>query len=126
ASGRALRTLAGHTDRVRGLALSGDGRTAVTGSHDRSVKVWDTASGRCLHTLWGHAREVESVALSPDGRLALSGSHDGPVIVSDTAGGVPRHKFPGHHKSWGEGFAFTPDGRLVARARSGEALRSSA
>jgi WD40 repeat protein len=63
-SGRELRTLQGHSDRVYGVALSGDGRLAVSASSDRTLKVWDVGSGRELRTLEGHSGLVHAVALS--------------------------------------------------------------
>jgi WD40 repeat protein len=58
------------------VALSGDGRLALSGSGDRTVRVWDLTTGLCRATLPGHEHVVRSVALSGDGRLALSGSID--------------------------------------------------
>ena len=54
-SGRELRTLEGHLIRVNGVALSGDGRRAVSASDDQTLKVWDVESGRELRTLRGHS-----------------------------------------------------------------------
>lgn len=44
-SGRELRTLQGHTGPVRGMAMRGDGRLAVSVSYDTTLKVWDVANG---------------------------------------------------------------------------------
>ena len=52
-SGRELRTLEGHTGAVSGVALSGDGRLAVSASWDNTLKVWEVESGRELRTLAG-------------------------------------------------------------------------
>ena len=60
--------------RVSSVAVSADGRLALSASADRTVKVWDLTSGQELRTLAGHAGEVSSVAVSADGRLALSAS----------------------------------------------------
>jgi WD40 repeat protein len=49
-TGRELRTFAGHTHGVRGVALSVDGRRAVSGSDDHSVKVWDVETGELTAT----------------------------------------------------------------------------
>ena len=67
-SGRELRTLTGHTGSVNGVALSGDGRLAVSASSDQTLKVWEVASGRELRTLAGHTDAVTGVAVSGDGR----------------------------------------------------------
>jgi WD40 repeat protein len=47
--------LTGHGDWVRAVAVSPDGRRAVTASNDRTHKVWELESGRELQTLSGHA-----------------------------------------------------------------------
>ena len=40
---------------VYGVAVSGDGRRAVSASADKTLKVWDVESGRELRTLQGHS-----------------------------------------------------------------------
>jgi len=75
-SGQTLHTLQGHTNLVNAVALSSDGRRAISGSYDNTLRVWDLESGQTLHTLQGHTHEVTAVALTFDGRLAVSGSWD--------------------------------------------------
>ena len=95
-SGRELRTLKGHTDHVNGVALSGDGRLAVSASDDETLKVWEVESGRELRTLQGHAGPVDGVALSGDGRLAVSASDDGTLKVWDVESGRELRTLNGH------------------------------
>ena len=85
ASGRELRTLAGHTELVLAVALTPDGRLAVSASADKTLKVWDVASGQELRTLAGHTEWVLAVALTPDGRLAVSASEDNTLKLWDVA-----------------------------------------
>jgi WD40 repeat protein len=59
------------------VALSADGRWALSGSLDKTVRLWEVSSGKCLRTFEGHTAGVTSVALSADGRWVLSGSGDG-------------------------------------------------
>jgi WD40 repeat protein len=77
--------LLGHTNAVECVACSPDGRRLVTGSEDRTIKLWDTATGEEVFTLRGHTSGVESVAFSPDGRRIASGSDDRTVRVWDTS-----------------------------------------
>ena len=85
--GDVLQALTGHTKPITTAALSADGRLAVTGSGDRSVRLWDLQAGRCLHALEGHGDLIESVVLSNDGSLAFSGARDKTVRVWQVATG---------------------------------------
>src|SRR5271166_1405337 len=80
-----VRTLSGHDDWVNALAMTGDGRV-VSGSDDRTVKVWDLASGHEQRTLSGHGGGVNALAMTGDGRV-VSGSFDGTVKVWDLNSG---------------------------------------
>lgn len=65
-----------HDGPVNALAVTPDGRVAVSGADDGVVRVWDVATGRAVHALRGHSRSVRAVAVSPDGRAIASGSAD--------------------------------------------------
>jgi WD40 repeat protein len=57
-------TLEGHTGHVSSVSVSGDGRHALSGSYDGTLKLWDVPSGRCLRTFEGHKVAVRSVCLT--------------------------------------------------------------
>ena len=63
-------TLKGHTDRVNSVAVSADGRFIVSGSEDKTIKVWNILERREECTFTGHTDSVSSVAVSADGRLS--------------------------------------------------------
>ena len=111
-SGRELRTLEGHSGAVSGVALSGDGRRAVSASADKTLKVWDAESGRELRTLEGHSQGVIGVTLSGDGRRAVSASWDKTLKVWDVESGVPRITFTCDAAVWC--CAFINDRKLIA------------
>jgi hypothetical protein len=56
--------------------MSFDGRYALSGSTDGTLKLWEISSGLCLRTFAGHGEAVTSVSMSADGRFALSSSAD--------------------------------------------------
>jgi WD40 repeat protein len=68
-SGRCIRVLEGHSDRVEGVAFSGDSGRALSGSTDKTMRLWDVESGHCLRVLEGHSDIVLSLAFN--GRKAV-------------------------------------------------------
>jgi WD40 repeat protein/serine/threonine protein kinase len=97
------RVLEGHTDPVTSVCMSSDGRLALSGSLDNTLKFWDIATGKCLRTFQGHTRHgvfrvqgVYSVCMSQDGRLALSGSLDNTLKLWDVETGQYLRTFEGH------------------------------
>ena len=75
-TGKNLLTLEGHSDYVRSVAISNDNTKVVTGSDDKTAKVWDIRTGKNLLTLEGHSGDVTSVAISNDNTKIVTGSSD--------------------------------------------------
>jgi WD40 repeat protein len=69
-----VRTLEGHTEWVNSVAVTPDGRFAVSASEDKTLKVWDLGTGQAVRTLEGHTSSVLGVTVTPDGRFAVSAS----------------------------------------------------
>ena len=88
--------LSGHTEAVTSVALSPDGRTALSGSVDQRLILWNTEVGEFIRHFAGHNGPVRSVALSADGRKALSGSDDCSVILWNTETSQIERRFEGH------------------------------
>jgi WD40 repeat protein len=111
AVGWCVRSLDGHTGLVHSVAISPDGCRALSGSTDKTLRLWDLATGKCLHTL--KARDfmwMPSVRISPDGRWGLSGSWDERLRLWDLAEGKCVRVFEGHSGDV-HSVAISPDGR---------------
>ncbi len=106
-------TLVGHSSGVSSVAFSPDGQRLASGSHDKTVKIWDSTTGKELLSLKGHEDLVYSVAFSPDGQRLASGSHDKTVKIWDSATGKELLALKGH-VGWVTSVAFSPDGRHLA------------
>ncbi|GAB4574983.1 MAG: adenylate/guanylate cyclase domain-containing protein [Anaerolineae bacterium] len=105
------------------LALSPDGRHALTGSVQGMVQLWDLDTGAEELRLLGHAQNVHRVAFSPDGRQAISGSSEGSVRVWDLRNGAEVRMISGPTpgSAFLSGVAFTPDGgRVIAGTRDAQ------
>jgi len=80
-------TLEGHTDAVDAVAVTPDGRRAVSASRDHTLRLWDLESGQTLRTLEDHTAYVLAVAVTPDGRRAVSASFDHTLRLWDLSSG---------------------------------------
>jgi WD40 repeat protein len=130
--------LPGHSNAVRHVAFSPDGRTALSGSCGEldasggcvkgELTLWDLSAavglvdeaGTKLRQFEGHTGWVNSIAFSPDGETALSSSSDGSLILWDVSAALNTgieadlvlRRFEGHAGGV-NGVAFSPDGRTA-------------
>jgi WD40 repeat protein len=117
-----IRTLEGHTEEVRAVAVTADGRRAVSASRDQTLRVWDLESGQSVRTLEGHSNLVNGVAITPDGRRAVSASRDRTLRVWDLESGETLQTLQGHTGSV-YAVAVTSDGRRAVSGSKDQTLR---
>jgi mono/diheme cytochrome c family protein/sugar lactone lactonase YvrE len=91
-TGKETAHLAGHPYRVSDIALSPDGRRALTFAPDDTFRVWDADSGQELRRLAG--QRLNGVAFTPDGTRAVTTDKDGQLRVWDVASGKELHAVP--------------------------------
>jgi hypothetical protein len=108
----AVLRLSGHTDGVRAVDWSADGKFILTGSRDRTLGLWNAATGERIRTFEGHEGGVTSAAFSPDGRWVVSGSQDKSVALWDLRTGKEVRRMNGH-SLWVSCVAFSPDSKRV-------------
>lgn len=81
-TGRSLHVLKAHTHSAHSLRLSADGHWLVSGSPDRTVRLWDLKAGRCVYTQH-YSEWIWGVSISADGRRIISGGGDTVVRVCE-------------------------------------------
>ena len=69
----------GHTDTITSIAYAPDGNSVLSGSEDKTVRLWDEQTGKERARGVGHSRAVRAVAFSADGSYVVSGSDEGTV-----------------------------------------------
>lgn len=112
----------GHTSSVYCLAQSGNGLRIISGSHDKTLRIWDVENLHYMSTLKGHTATVFGVALSSDGRYAVSGAEDSTVRVWNVDSGKCLATLKGHT---GEvlDVALSKDGRIALSGSHDKTIR---
>ena len=85
-----------HTDSVRCLLLLTHGSELLSGSGDKTIKMWDVKTGKRLKTLIGHASSVECLLLLPIKGELVSSSYDKTIKIWDLVVGQCLRTINGH------------------------------
>ena len=107
-----VKTITGHSDLVRSVAISPDGQTLVSDSVDNTIKIWNLATGNLIRTLSGHSYQVYSIPISPDGQTLVSGDIDNTIKIWNLATGNLIRTLSGH-SHWVDSVAISPDGQTL-------------
>jgi WD40 repeat protein len=104
--------LEGHDSVVTSVNFSPDGKTLVSGSGDKTIKLWNVETGQEIRTLKGHDSVVSSVNFSPDGKTLVSGSWDNTIKLWNVETGKEIRTFKGHDELV-TSVNFSPDGKTL-------------
>lgn len=106
-----------HDNTIVNLAYSPDGTLILTGSSDKTARLWEAATLAPVATLEGHTSYVNGVAFSPDGSRIVTGGSDKSTRLWDVATGTQAVL---HEQERGNvlSVAFSPDGSRIATGNS--------
>lgn len=106
--GYARRALTGHSQCVQDVVISGDTNFALSGSWDKTLRLWDLNVGETVRTFQGHTSDVNSVAFSADNRQIVSGSRDRTVKLWNTLAQCKYTITENQHTDWVSCVRFSP------------------
>lgn len=92
------KTFNGHTDIVNDIDISLNGQYMISGSNDKTARIWDLKTGKELRKLGVECWKVQSVAFSRDSKFAATGCNDGNIKIWEVETG----KLVTHIESTGE------------------------
>jgi predicted NACHT family NTPase len=118
----AVKNFSNHSDIINGVALSPDGRYVLTGSRDKTAKLWDVTTGKEIRTFSGHSDSINSVAFSPDGEYVITAGWDKLAQLWEVNTGKEIRTLSGHSDSI-RSVAFSRDGKYILTGSSDQTAK---
>jgi RNA polymerase sigma factor (sigma-70 family) len=111
-SSKEVMALPGHSDAVRSVAFTPDGKRLLTAG-DKTVRLWAVRTGEELQLYGDRSVEFSRALLAPDSKT-VAATGGGVVMLWDAATGKELHRVTGHQN--GASVALAPNGRRLATA----------
>ena len=111
--------LKGHGHFISDVVLSSDGLHAITGSWDKTLRLWDLQKGVTTRRFEAHTKDVLSVAFSADNRQIVSGSRDKTIKLWNTLAQCKLTIQDEGHSDWVSCVRFSPNNHNPVIVSSG-------
>jgi len=113
--------LEGHSESVVSVAITPDGKRAVTGSWDKVVRLWNLESKECIDSHNKHTDTIWAVAITSDGKVVVSGSRDTDIRIWNTE--FNKQTVLRGHVKYVQDLAITPDGKRILSGSGDNTVR---
>ncbi|MBI5761499.1 MAG: hypothetical protein HZA46_23560 [Planctomycetales bacterium] len=123
ATGNVVKALPGHEGPVTAIAFRVDNLAIVSGSADKTARVWNLADGKELAKFAVHTNTVTAVAFHPNGQQVVSGAADNSLKLWNVADAKELANCAGHTGAI-SGVAFHPNGSVVISASADATIRT--
>lgn len=141
-TGYCVKTIKGHSDWVRDVTPSFDGRFLLSAGGDQTARLWDSASGNQTALFLGHDHVIECVAIAPPASYAhlatlaglkkppdakssaefiATGSRDKTIKLWDARGTLLKTLIG--HDNWVRGLLFHPGGKYLLSCGDDKTIR---
>ncbi len=104
----------GHSGSVNSVDFSPDGRYVITGSSDKTAKLWDVNTGLEVRTFKGHNNAINSIVFCPDGEHIITGSDDNTAKLWEVIDGREIRSYTVDKYDGVNSISISYDGRFVA------------
>jgi len=111
----------GHTRAVKSVEFSHSGKFIISGSEDKTIKLWEVSSGRELRTFNGHQSDVNDVLFTPNDKQLISASRDGSIYFWDVLSGNILKSYQQLDENILR-LALSPDGNYLAVGSTGDKI----
>ena len=105
----------GHEKSALSITFSGDEKYVVSGSRDRTIKVWNAQNGNLMHSYKKHTGNIYDIEFHPDSRYFASASEDKTIRLWDIEQGKVIKTYTGHDGAVLD-VDFSPDGYFMYSA----------
>lgn len=116
------KSIPAHNGNIASIALSPDETFFVTGSWDKTTKIWSFPEGNLIKTLPAHSAYVMAVAINPGSSLIATGGSDSIICLWDYPTGEKLFEW-NSHVTVTNGIQFAPSStKLFSQSRGGEIM----
>jgi RNA polymerase sigma factor, sigma-70 family len=108
-----LHTFTGHTSWVNVVKITPNNQTLISGSADKTIKLWNLEKKELVHTFNGHIGWISCLAISSDSKFLVSGSTDKTIKLWDLTKKQLLRTLE-EHSDWIQNVAISPDNQSLA------------